>query len=75
MLKIFDQQGIVHKEFVKKGCTVNAEYNKEVINRLIKSASDLSFSHRVTFFFCMKIHHLIPQLLCDSFWLKKISQR
>jgi len=27
---VFDSQGIVHKEFVQEGCTVNAEYYKGV---------------------------------------------
>ena len=31
----FDSQGIVHKEFVQQGCTVNAEYYKGVLDRLI----------------------------------------
>ena len=31
----FDSQGIVHKEFVQEGCTVNAECYKGVLDRLI----------------------------------------
>ena len=31
----FDSQGIVHKEFVQEGCTVNAEYYKGVVYQLI----------------------------------------
>jgi hypothetical protein len=31
----FDSQGIVHKEFVQEGCTVNAEYCEGVLGRLI----------------------------------------
>jgi hypothetical protein len=34
-LCFFDSQGIVYKEFVEEGCTVNAEYCKGVLNRLI----------------------------------------
>jgi hypothetical protein len=35
LIVIFDSQGVVHKEFVEEGCTVNAEYHKGVLNRLI----------------------------------------
>jgi len=35
LLEFFDSQGIVHKEFVQEGCTVNAEYYKGVLDRLI----------------------------------------
>ena len=31
LIVIFDSQGIVHKEFVEEGCTVNAEYYKGVL--------------------------------------------
>jgi len=32
---VFDSQGIGHKEFMQEGCTVNAEYYKGVLDRLI----------------------------------------
>jgi len=35
LIVFFDNQGIVHKEFVQEGCTVNAEYYKGVLDRLI----------------------------------------
>ena len=35
LIVFFDSQGIVHKEFVQKGCTVNAEYYKGMLDRLI----------------------------------------
>jgi len=35
LIVFFDSQGIVHKEFVQEGCTVNAEYYKGVLHRLI----------------------------------------
>ena len=35
LIVFFDSQGIVHKEFVQEGCTVNAEYYKGVSDRLI----------------------------------------
>ena len=35
LIGVFDSQGIVHKEFVQEGCTVNAEYYKGVLDRLI----------------------------------------
>jgi hypothetical protein len=36
MLIVFlASRGIVHKEFVEEGCTVNAEYYKGVLNGLI----------------------------------------
>ena len=35
LIVFFDGQGIVHKEFVQEGCTVNAEYYKGVLYRLI----------------------------------------
>ena len=35
LIVFFDRQGIVHNEFVQEGCTVNAEYYKGVLDRLI----------------------------------------
>ena len=35
LIVFFDSQGIVHKEFVQEGCTVSAEYYKDVSDRLI----------------------------------------
>jgi len=35
LIVFFDGQGIVHKEFVQEGCTVNAEYYKGVLDCLI----------------------------------------
>ena len=35
LMVFFDSQGIVHKEFVQECCTVNAEYYKSVLDRLI----------------------------------------
>jgi len=35
LIVFFDSQGIVHKEFVQEGCTVNAEYYKGVLDRQI----------------------------------------
>ena len=35
LIVFFDSQGIVHKEFVQEGCTVNAEYYKGVLDHLI----------------------------------------
>jgi hypothetical protein len=32
----FDSQGVVHKEFVPEGQTVNAEFYKRVMDRLLK---------------------------------------
>jgi hypothetical protein len=32
----FDSQDIVHKEFIPEGMTVNAEFYKEVMDRLLK---------------------------------------
>jgi hypothetical protein len=38
MLIIFiDSQGVVHKEFIPQGKTVNAAFYKGVMNRLLKS--------------------------------------
>jgi len=36
LIIFFDSQGVVHKEFVPKGKTVNAEFYKAVIDRLLK---------------------------------------
>jgi hypothetical protein len=33
---VFDSQGVVHKEFVPEGKTVNAEFYKVVMDRLLK---------------------------------------
>ena len=35
LIVYFDSQGTVHKKFVQEGCTVNAEYYKGVLDRLI----------------------------------------
>jgi len=35
LIVFFDSQGLVHKEFVQEGCTVNAEYYKGVSDCLI----------------------------------------
>ena len=35
LIVFFDSQGIVHKEFMPEGCTVNAEYYKGVLDCLI----------------------------------------
>ena len=35
LMVFFDSQGIVQKEFLQEGCTVNAEYYKGVLDRLI----------------------------------------
>jgi hypothetical protein len=36
LLIFFDSQGVVHKEFVPEGKTVNAEFYKGVMDRLLK---------------------------------------
>ncbi|VVC39136.1 Transposase, type 1, partial [Cinara cedri] len=36
LIVFFDSQGIIHKEFVLPGITVNAEYYKNVLDRLCK---------------------------------------
>ena len=36
LIIFFDSQGVVHKEFVPEGKTVNAEFYKGVIDRLLK---------------------------------------
>jgi hypothetical protein len=36
LITFFDSQGIVHKEFVPEGKTVNAEFYKGVMDRLLK---------------------------------------
>jgi len=36
LIIFFDSQGAVHKEFVPKGKTVNAELHKGVMDRLLK---------------------------------------
>jgi len=35
LIVFFDSQGIAHKESVQEGCSVNAEYCKDVLDRLI----------------------------------------
>ena len=35
LIGLFDSQGIVHKEFMQEGCTVNAKYYKGVLDHLI----------------------------------------
>ena len=36
LIIFFDSQGVVHKEFVQEGKTVNAEFYKGVMDRLLK---------------------------------------
>jgi hypothetical protein len=36
LIIFFDSQGVVHKEFVPEGKTVNAEFYKGVMDRLLK---------------------------------------
>jgi hypothetical protein len=36
LIKVFDPQGVVHKEFVPEGKTANAETYKVLMNRLLK---------------------------------------
>ena len=36
LIIFFDSQGVVHKEFVPEGGTVNEEFNKGVADRLLK---------------------------------------
>jgi hypothetical protein len=36
LINFFDSQGVVHKEFVPQGKTVNADFYKEVMDRLLK---------------------------------------
>jgi len=36
LIIFFDSQGVVHKEFISDGKTVNAEFYKEVMDRLLK---------------------------------------
>jgi hypothetical protein len=36
LIIIFDSQGIVHKEFIPEGTTVNAEFYKGVMDHLLK---------------------------------------
>jgi hypothetical protein len=36
LINFFDSQGVVHKEFVSEGKTVNAEFYKRVMDSLLK---------------------------------------
>jgi len=36
LMIVFDSQGVVHKKFVPEGKTVNAEFYKGVMDRLLK---------------------------------------
>jgi hypothetical protein len=36
LIILFDSQGIVHKEFIPEGKTVNAEFHKGVMDLLLK---------------------------------------
>ncbi|UYV74035.1 hypothetical protein LAZ67_11001900 [Cordylochernes scorpioides] len=40
LIVFFDKRGLIHKEFVTQGKTVNAEFYKEVLRRLHKAAQD-----------------------------------
>jgi len=42
LIIFFDTQGVVHKEFVPEGKTVNAEFYKGVMDRLLKRVQRVS---------------------------------
>jgi hypothetical protein len=59
----------VHKEFVEEGCTVNAEYHKGVLNRLISRIWQIcpTLYHTRDFFSCTTTPRLIRQQQFDIF--------
>ena len=62
-----DSQGIVHKEFLQEGCTVNAEYYKGVLGRLISRLRRVRPAlYRTCGFFLL---HDVP-----AHWAAKIRQ-
>ena len=72
----FDSQGVVHKEFVHKGKTVNAEFYKEIMDRLLKRIPPVrtaAFCSRD--FFCCTIMRPSTKLqVFANFWSKKMLQ-
>jgi hypothetical protein len=49
LMVFFDSQCILHKQFVKEGCTVNAEYYKGVLVRLISRIRRVHMLYVVVF--------------------------
>jgi len=66
LIIFFYSQGVVHKEFVPEGKTVNAEFYKGVMDRLLKGIQRV---HPAVFcsgdFFCCMIMH--PPHNCQVF--------
>jgi len=52
LIFFFESQGLVHKDFVPEGKTVNAEFYKGVIDRLLKRIHRVLLSR---FFYCCTI--------------------
>ncbi|CAK9813190.1 hypothetical protein ANTPLA_LOCUS7740 [Anthophora plagiata] len=65
----FDHQGVVHKEFVPPGKTVNAQYYVEVLERLRKRVLRVRPAMSNTW----KLHH--DNAPCHTALLLKISSR
>ena len=75
LIVLFDSQGIVHKEFMQEGCTVNAEYYKGVLDSLISRIQRVRPSLCSTHdFSSCTTPWCIQQQKFDSFWLKNKSQ-
>ena len=59
LIIFFDSQGVVHKEFVPEGKTVNAEFYKGVMDRLLKRIQRVRSA-----VFCSRdfflLHHIAP---------------
>ena len=77
LIIFFDSQGVVHKEFVPEGKTVNVEFYKGAMDRLLKRIQRVrptAFCSR-DFFFCFKIMRPPTKLqVFDNFWPKKMLQ-
>ena len=75
LIIFFDSQGIVRKEFVPEGKTVNAEFYKGVMDRLwkyIQQVCPATFCSRDFFL----LHNNVPayKAAFANFWPKKMLQ-
>ena len=74
LICFFDSQGVVHKEFVPQGQTVNKEYHREVLERLRKRVHCARPEIADTW---MLHHAMLPVTLPSpwtNFWPKRVFQ-
>jgi len=69
----FDSQGIVHKEFVRLGQTVNQSFHREFVEILRKRVERVDQALHAHGCCTTTTHHVTRQFLSMNFWEKKPS--